>query len=51
MLPNFLQQMQNPEIQNIASNPQALQAIMQIEQGLNRLREVAPSLVTRLVFI
>lgn len=46
MLPNFLQQMQNPEIQNIASNPQALQAIMQIEQGLNRLREVAPSLVT-----
>lgn len=49
MLPNFLQQLQNPEVQGLASNPQAMSAIMQIQQGLDRLREAAPSLVNRYV--
>ncbi|KAK3919434.1 Ubiquilin-1 [Frankliniella fusca] len=48
MMPNFLQQLQNPEVQGLASNPQALSAIMQIQQGLDRLREAAPSLVNNL---
>lgn len=49
MLPNFMQQLQNPEVQNLAFNPQALSAIMQIQQGLDRLREAAPGMVNRLV--
>ncbi|XP_026287519.1 ubiquilin-1 [Frankliniella occidentalis] len=48
MMPNFLQQLQNPEVQGLASNPQALSAIMQIQQGLDRLREAAPSLVNNM---
>lgn len=45
MMPQFLQQLQNPEIQNLMSNPQALNAIMQIQQGMETLRATAPSLV------
>nr|CAD7200110.1 unnamed protein product [Timema douglasi] len=45
MLPNFLQQMQNPEVHNLMSNPQALGALMQIQQGVEQLRNVAPGLV------
>ncbi|GLH05657.1 Ubiquilin-1 [Gryllus bimaculatus] len=45
MLPNFLQQLQNPEVHNLMSNPQALGALMQIQQGVEQLRNVAPSLV------
>lgn len=48
MLPNFMQQLQNPEVQNLTSNPQALSAIMQIQQGLDRLRDAAPSFVSSL---
>jgi hypothetical protein len=47
MLPNFLQQLQNPEIHNLMSNPQALGALMQIQQGVEQLRNVAPGLVNR----
>lgn len=49
MLPNFLQQLQNPEIHNLMSNPQALGALMQIQQGVEQLRNVAPGLVNRQV--
>jgi len=47
MLPNFLQQLQNPEMHNLMSNPQALGALMQIQQGVEQLRNVAPGLVNR----
>jgi len=42
MMPNLLQQMQNPSVQQLMSNPEALQAIMQIQQGMDRLRMAAP---------
>ncbi|KAJ9584312.1 hypothetical protein L9F63_021343, partial [Diploptera punctata] len=45
MLPNFVQQLQNPEIHNLMANPQALGALMQIQQGVEQLRNVAPGLV------
>ncbi|RZF39874.1 hypothetical protein LSTR_LSTR008479 [Laodelphax striatellus] len=44
MLPMFLQQLQNPEVQNMMSNPEALSAIMQIQQGMEQLRTAAPNL-------
>lgn len=42
MMPQLLQQMQNPSVQQLMSNPEALQAIMQIQQGMERLRMAAP---------
>merc|ERR1719334_1400352 len=42
MMPQMLQQMQNPAVQQLMSNPEALQAIMQIQQGMERLRQTAP---------
>jgi len=42
MMPQMLQQMQNPAVQQLMSNPEALQAIMQIQQGMDRLRQTAP---------
>ncbi|CAH1797187.1 unnamed protein product [Owenia fusiformis] len=43
-MPVFLQQMQNPEVQNLMTNPRALQAIMQIQQGMQQLQSEAPGL-------
>lgn len=45
MMPQFLQQMQNPEMQAMMTNPQALNAIMQIQQAMEQLRQAAPGLV------
>lgn len=45
MMPQFLQQMQNPEVQTMLTNPQALNAILQIQQGMEQLRSAAPGLV------
>jgi len=42
MMPQMLQQMQQPAVQQLMSNPDALQAIMQIQQGMERLRSSAP---------
>jgi ubiquilin len=42
MMPQLLQQMQNPTVQQLMANPEALQAIMQIQQGMERLRVAAP---------
>eukprot|EP00090_Calanus_glacialis_P042277 TRINITY_DN75037_c0_g1_i1.p1 TRINITY_DN75037_c0_g1~~TRINITY_DN75037_c0_g1_i1.p1 ORF type:complete len:575 (+),score=229.48 TRINITY_DN75037_c0_g1_i1:163-1887(+) len=42
MMPQMLQQMQNPSVQQLMGNPDALQAIMQIQQGMDRLRQTAP---------
>ena len=33
MMPQLLQQMQNPSVQQLMSNPEALQAIMQVAKG------------------
>lgn len=45
MMPAFIQQMQNPQIQSVVTNPDALTAIMQIQQGMEQLRTFAPELV------
>ncbi|XP_076638880.1 ubiquilin [Colletes latitarsis] len=45
MMPAFIRQMQNPQIQNVVTNPDALAAIMQIQQGMEQLHTVAPELV------
>lgn len=44
-LPAFLQQMQNPETLAAMSNPRAMQALMQIQQGLQTLATEAPGLI------
>ncbi|XP_044728399.1 ubiquilin-1 isoform X2 [Chrysoperla carnea] len=48
MMPQFLQQLQNPEVHNMMTNPQALNALLQIQQGMEQLRQVAPGLVPNL---
>lgn len=45
MMPQFVQQLQNPEVQSMMTNPQALNAILQIQQGMEQLRSAAPGLV------
>ncbi|XP_012525444.1 ubiquilin-1 [Monomorium pharaonis] len=45
MIPVFIQQMQNPQIQSVVTNPDALAAIMQIQRGMEQLRTVAPEFV------
>ena len=42
MMPRMMQQLQNPEVQGVVTNPEAMRAIMQIQEGLQRLRQVAP---------
>lgn len=49
MMPTLLQQMQSPQMQNIVTNPDALAAIMTIQQGMEQLRTVAPDLVEKWV--
>ncbi|XP_078525618.1 ubiquilin-4 isoform X1 [Lissotriton helveticus] len=44
-LPVFLQQMQNPESLSVMTNPRAMQALLQIQQGLQTLQTEAPGLV------
>ncbi|EMP24775.1 Ubiquilin-1 [Chelonia mydas] len=44
-LPNVLQQIQNPEMLVAMSNPKAMQAWLQIEQGLQTLAAEAPVLL------
>uniref|UniRef100_A0A667X865 Ubiquilin 4 n=1 Tax=Myripristis murdjan TaxID=586833 RepID=A0A667X865_9TELE len=48
-LPIFLQQMQNPEALSVMTNPRAMQALMQIQQGLQTLQTEAPGLMPSLV--
>ncbi|KAF7692031.1 ubiquilin-4 [Silurus meridionalis] len=48
-LPVFLQQMQNPEALSVMTNPRAMQALMQIQQGLQTLQTEAPGLMPGLV--
>jgi len=44
-LPAMMQQMQNPEVQAMLTNPQAMEAMMQIQRGMEQLQRVAPNLV------
>ncbi|NXV24702.1 UBQL1 protein, partial [Cepphus grylle] len=44
-LPTFLQQMQNPDTLSAMSNPRAMQALLQIQQGLQTLAIEAPGLI------
>ncbi|GFU33459.1 ubiquilin-1 [Nephila pilipes] len=44
MLPQFMSQLQNPEHQNLLGNPAAIQAMMQIHQGVSQLQQIAPSI-------
>lgn len=44
MLPHMLSQMRNPEYINFLSNPQAIQAVIQIQQGLRQLQQASPSM-------
>ncbi|KAM4710068.1 ubiquilin-1 [Discoglossus pictus] len=44
-LPVFIQQMQNPDTLSAMSNPRAMQALLQIQQGLQTLATEAPSLI------
>ncbi|KAG7317985.1 hypothetical protein KOW79_019020 [Hemibagrus wyckioides] len=48
-LPVFLQQMQNPEALSVMTNPRAMQALMQIQQGLQTLQTEAPGLMPSLI--
>ncbi|XP_066600256.1 ubiquilin-1 [Prorops nasuta] len=45
MMPAFIQQMQNPHMQNVVTNPDAVAALMTIQQGMEQLRTAAPELV------
>ncbi|XP_062821123.1 ubiquilin-4 [Anolis carolinensis] len=47
-LPAFLQQMQSPESLSVLTNPRALQALLQIQQGIHTLQAEAPGLVPSL---
>lgn len=48
MMPQLVQQLQNPEVLNMMANPQAVNALLQIQEGLDQLKNVAPGLVTNL---
>ncbi len=50
MMPMFMQQLQNPAVQNLVSNPEALAAISQIQQGMQRLQAAAPDLYQSMSF-
>lgn len=44
-VPSFLQQMQSPDTLSAMTNPRAMQALMQIQQGLQTLASEAPGLI------
>ncbi len=48
-MPTLLQQLQNPEMQQLLTNPDALQAVLQIQEGMQRLQTVAPGLLNGFV--
>nr|CAH7727451.1 unnamed protein product [Callosobruchus chinensis] len=49
MIPEILQQLQNSETANLMTDPQAMNALMQIQQGLETLGQTAPSLMNTFV--
>jgi len=47
-IPFIIQQFGNTDVQGLMTNPRALQAMLQIQEGLSQLQSEAPSFVTRL---
>ncbi|KAK7476132.1 hypothetical protein BaRGS_00032625 [Batillaria attramentaria] len=47
-LPTMMQQLNNPEMQGALSNPRALEAVMQIQRGMQTLQSEAPTLFSGL---
>ncbi|XP_025077166.1 ubiquilin-1-like isoform X1 [Pomacea canaliculata] len=47
-LPVLVQQLNNPDVQSTMSNPRALEALLQIQQGMQTLQSEAPSLFSNL---
>ncbi|XP_060067216.1 ubiquilin-1-like [Ylistrum balloti] len=47
-MPAMMQQMQNPDIQRVMTNPRALEAMMQVQSGLQQLQSEAPGLFPQL---
>jgi len=45
MMPQMMAQLQNPAFQSMMSNPRAMQAILQIQQGLSTLQSEAPGVL------
>lgn len=45
MMPQMVTQLQNPEITNMMANPQAVNALIQIQDGMEQLRNAAPALI------
>jgi ubiquilin len=43
-LPTMMEQMRNPEVQALMQNREALEAITQVQEGLQRLHRAAPNL-------
>jgi ubiquilin len=50
MTPTFINQLRDPEFQSVLTNPAALQAILQIQQGIEQLRVAAPNFANSLGF-
>jgi len=48
--PTLINQLRDPEFQAVLTNPQALQAILQIQQGIEQLRAAAPNFANSLGF-
>jgi len=45
LLPAAMQQMQSPEMRELLSNPEAIEAMMQISRGMEQLQRVAPGFI------
>lgn len=45
MMPQMMSQLQNPAVQGMMSNPRAMQAMLQIQQGLATLQSEAPGVL------
>ena len=43
MLTTCMAQLNNPEIRNLVTNPQAMSTMIQIQQGMEQLLQVVPS--------
>ena len=50
-IPLMTQQLNNPEFQSVVSNPQALEALLQIQRGMDQLQRVAPNLIQSGVYV
>lgn len=48
MMPNMINQLQDPAMQSALTNPRTMEALNQIGQGLATLRETAPNLFTQM---